>query len=254
MLLSHREYAAEGGISVNKPDVVLIHGTGADATLWQPQIALLAKMGHRCILPELRGHGRSLEPGEPTNLDVHISDVLETLQAASVRYPAVFIGHSLGAIISVVLAERQPELFEKIIAVSLPGRVPRPVSILFRFLVTWPFALVKGTIIHKRLPRRERILIDTELFSLKQIVFNLAHVNFVDRRLNVRCPIHFSVGRLDVVAPWVHVVKMHKGLPHSTVKIFEWAGHCCMDDQPEQFNEWFLDSMALPASTISAGV
>lgn len=252
MLLSHHEFVGMEGWTGDRPDVVLIHGTGADATLWQPQVELLTKMGHRCFLPELRGHGRTAEPGEPTDLDVHIDDILETLKALNVRFPCVFVGHSLGAIISVVLAERQPELFAKILAVSLPGRVPRTVSTLFRFLTTWPFAMVKGTFVHKSLPRRERILIDTELFSLKQIVLNLSMVNFVDRPLEVKCPVHFSVGRLDVVAPWMHVEKMHEGLPGSTLRIFEWAGHCCMDDQPDQFNEWFLECMSSETKILNA--
>ena len=240
MLLTVHEYGNSAG---GKPDVVLIHGTGADASLWQPQIDLLVEHGHRCIVPELRGHGGTHEPGESTPLDLHIEDILETLAATGIRYPALWVGHSLGAILSMVLAEDRPELFTQVVAVSMPGRVPKPVSVIFRFLTTWPFAAVKGSFVHRRLPKREKILIDTELFSLQQIVHNFATVNFVERTPNVTCPVHFSVGRLDVVAPWVHVRTMHQNLPHSTFRVFDWAGHCCMDDQPEQFQEWFRDKI-----------
>lgn len=248
MLLECHEFGGSASRD-GKPDVVLIHGTGADATLWQPQIELLTNLGYRCIVPELRGHGNTHEPGEPTGLDVHVSDLLETLKKWQVRFPAVFVGHSLGAIISMVLAERRPELVKEILAVSMPGRVPRPVSTIFRFLVTWPFETIKGTILHHSLPKRERILIDTELHSLREIVANFACVNFVDHPPKVSCPVHFSVGRLDVVAPWVHVRTMHRSIPNSTFRIFDWAGHCCMDDQPEQFNQWFLEKISNGSTT-----
>lgn len=248
MLLTFHEYAPNAGSPVGRPDVVLIHGTGADASLWRPQIDVLTSLGHRCIVPELRGHGSTQEPGEPTDIDVHINDVLETLDSVGIRYPCVFVGHSLGAIISMVLAERRPEMFIQILSVSMPGRVPLPVTTLFRFLCTWPFAMVKGTILHKKLPKRERILIDTEIYSLQQIVHNFATLDYVKSTPRVSCPVHFSVGRLDVVAPWVHVVTMHKNTAGSTFRLFEWAGHCCMDDQPELFGEWFSEKMALVGS------
>lgn len=243
MLLGcHEFYGAN--YRAEKADVVLIHGTGGDASLWEPQIALLVERGYRCLVPELRGHGGTEEPGEKTGLDVHTQDLMETLEKRSVRFPAIFVGHSLGAIISMVLAEQRPELFGQILCVSMPGRVPSPVATIFRFLVTWPFEAIRGTIFHHSLPKRERILIDTELHSLREIVDNFASLNFVEHPPRVDCPVHFSVGRLDVVAPWVHVRTMHRALPNSTFKLFEWAGHSCMDDQPEEFNRWFLEKMA----------
>lgn len=247
MLLEFHEFPARGNHG-EKPDVVLIHGTGADASLWQPQIELLTGLGHRCIVPELRGHGRTHEPGEPTGLDVHVQDMLETLEVSKVKFPAMFVGHSLGAIISMILAQRRPEMISQILAVSMPGRVPKPVSTIFRFLVTWPFETIRGTLLHHSLPKRERILISTEVHSLREIVENFAAVNFVDRPPLVACPVHFSVGRLDVVAPWVHVRSMHRQIPNSTFRVFDWSGHCCMDDEPDKFNDWFMEKIAAGSS------
>jgi len=250
LILEVHDFPAQRGRGV-QADVVLIHGTGADASLWQPQITLLTEQGHRCIVPELRGHGRTREPGEPAGLDVHVQDMLETVESCQVKFPAIFVGHSLGAIISMILAERRPELIERILAVSMPGRVPRPVSTIFRFLVTWPFETIRGTILHHSLPKRERILIATEMHSLREIVENFATVNFVDRPPRVACPVHFSVGRLDVVAPWVHVRSMHRKTPNSTFRLFDWSGHCCMDDQPGQFNDWFMEKIGNGAASVA---
>lgn len=228
----------------DKPDVVLIHGTGAEGGLWSEQIDLLTRAGHRCLVPELRGHGQTPEPGEVTDIEVHINDLLETLDACEVKYPAVFVGHSLGAIISVVLAQKRPELFVKILAVSLPGKVLGLVSKAFSLIVSYPFEHLRGTMLHRSLSRRHQILFSTDRHSLQQIVHNFKRVNFVEQRLNLDCPVHFCVGRLDFVAPYFYVQRMHQALPGSTLRIFEWAGHCCMDDQAVQFNQWMLEKIS----------
>lgn len=233
-------YCFEPARSQGKSDVVLIHGTGANASLWRPQIDALVELGHRCIVPELRGHGSSSEPAEPTDVNVHIADLLETLDANNVRYPSIFIGHSLGAIISLTLAERQPELFERILAVGLPGRILAPVTFIFKTFLRTAFIPVKSRNLHHKFSRRHRILVETELHSLQEIVGNFSSLNFVKNLPKISCPVHFSVGRLDVVAPWFYVRDMHRMLPGSTFKVFEWAGHSCMDDQPAQFHDWLL--------------
>ncbi|MBI4533360.1 MAG: alpha/beta hydrolase [Candidatus Melainabacteria bacterium] len=245
MQLEVYKYGLQQSRSRLRSDVILIHGTGANASLWHPQVELITKLGYRCFVPELRGHGSSSEPGEPTNLAVHIEDVLESLEYHGISYPAIWVGHSLGAIISLLLAEASPQLFQQILAVSVPARVLKVVSCAFSFLMTWPVAAIKGTIVHKNLPRRERILVDTDQHSLRQIVTNFSRINLLDRDLSVKCPVHLSVGRLDVVAPYFYVEKLHKALPNSTFRIFEWAGHCCMEDQPKEFNQWLLEKMVI---------
>lgn len=244
MLLKVNQFQkTETNGSPKRPDVVLIHGTGGDGTLWQPQVDLLTPLGFRCIVPELRGHGQTPEPGDPCDLNTHIQDVLETLQSCQVQFPAIFVGHSLGAMIACMLAEKNPEMFQQILSISMPGRVPKQSSKIFDWFLGWPYERIKDTFIHHKLPVRHRILMSTELHSLQQIVANFADVNFVDHNFAINCPVHFSVGNFDVVAPAKHVRTMHQRLPGSTLQIFNFAGHSCMDDQPEAFNKWFMEKI-----------
>ncbi|MBY0358064.1 MAG: alpha/beta hydrolase [Candidatus Obscuribacterales bacterium] len=240
MQLSVKQY---GDSKANQGDIILIHGTGARAEMWQPQIDLLVSLGYRCIVPDLRGHGESHEPQEKTDIHVHMQDLLETLEGLDVRFPAVFAGHSLGSIISIELAHRRPEMFAKILAVSMPGKVPNLTVKTFRLLLGWPYRQIKDTHIHRNLGWRERVLIDTDHFSLSQIVENFAHLNYTKAVPPVTCPVHFTVGRLDVVAPYASVKAMHKIVPNSTFHVIEWAGHNCMDSQTKKFNQWFLEKL-----------
>lgn len=226
-----------------KGTVVLIHGTGARAEMWIPQIKLLVDRGWHCLLPDLRGHGESAEPGESTNIEVHIKDILDTLEGVDIDYPVTFAGHSLGSIISMELAAQRPEMFKQILAVSMPGRVPQVVVAAFNIFLGGPYQTIRGTAFHKSLAWRERVLLETNHFSLSQIAENFATLNYVENLPEVSCPVHFAVGRLDPVAPWNHVKTMHSLLPGSTLQVIEFAGHNCMDSQPRAFNKWFLSRM-----------
>jgi pimeloyl-ACP methyl ester carboxylesterase len=55
--------------------------------------------------------------------------------------------------------------------------------------------------------------------------------------------VHFSVGRFDPIAPAHHVKTIHKSMTVSTLRVFEWAGHNCMDERPKEFNTWLLEKL-----------
>lgn len=233
----------EFGLGNTRGDVILIHGTGARAEMWQPQIELLTAAGWHCLVPDLRGHGESAEPCEVTDLQRHMHDLLETLKDYTVRWPAVFVGHSLGSIISLEMAEKNPEMVKKVLAVSLPGRVPKVTVLAFKMFLSHSYHRLKDTPIHRSLAWRERTLIDTHHHSLHQVLQNFQDLDYINNLPKVQCPVHFVVGRLDPVAPCHHVETMHRMVPGSTFKIIEWAGHNCMDSQPKEFNRWFIEKM-----------
>jgi pimeloyl-ACP methyl ester carboxylesterase len=239
MLLSTQIFGAE-----NRPrDVVLLHGTGAHGDMWRNQIPILVEQGFRCIVPDLRGHGKTVEPGGRADIEAHICDILETLQAMDITFPAIFAGHSLGAIISLELAQQHPDMVKKVLAVSMPGRVPGVTSEAFKWFLGWPYHGIKQTQVHRYLGWRERTLMETDKRALEQVMLNFKDLDYCSNRLSVQCPVHFVVGRLDPVAPFFHAETLHKGMPESTLQILEWAGHNCMDSQPQAFNKWLVEKL-----------
>lgn len=231
------------GEGYREQDIVLIHGTGARAEMWQRQIDQLVAKGYRCIVPDLRGHGDSDEPGEQTDIEAHLNDVLETLDAAELAHPAIFAGHSLGAIIAIELAQRRPEMVSKILAVAMPGRVPVLTVEAFRWFLGWPYKSLRETQLHRNLGWRPRVLVETNRHALEQIMLNFATIDYCGNVPKVDCPVHFVVGRLDPVAPYVYAQKLHQAIPGSTMHLIEWAGHNCMDSQPRAFDRWFWEKL-----------
>jgi pimeloyl-ACP methyl ester carboxylesterase len=166
--------------------------------MWLRQAAVSFKQGYRCFLIDLRGHGLSEEPGEMTDIEVHLSDIQETLKELKLNYPVIFVGHSLGSIIALMLAERRPEIVHSVLAVGMPGKILKPVAGAFRWFLKGPFQSLKRKRRHQRFAWRERTLIKTDLHTLEQIQEHIGKLNFMERPFNVKCPVHFSVGRFDL--------------------------------------------------------
>ena len=223
-----------------KPDVVLVHGTGSGATMWLPQAKILSDMGYRCFLPDLRGHGKTPEKNEGTDLKAHVADLKETLEQTDIKYPAIFIGHSLGAIICLNLANEQGDLFKQIFAVAMPGKIFPFLADSAKVLLKAPYEKLRGTAVYKSLHWRPQLLIDTERFTFFEILDACRTLDYVSHPFKIDCPVHFAAGRFDPVAMSYYVERVHETMPGSTFKMFEMAGHNFMDMYPEQFNQWLL--------------
>lgn len=236
------------------PDLIFIHGTGSSNEMWLPQVEEASARGYRSFVLDLRGHGESHEPGETTDLSVHMSDVLETIEACGTGFPAAFVGHSLGAIISVSIAEKRPELTRVVFAAGLPGKILKPMSVAFKLFLNSGYDHIKNRRMHERWAFRPRTLINTERHALEQILENFETLDFLSAPPVVRCPLHIAAGRFDPVAPCHYAVRLHKLLPDSTLKIFEFGGHNFMDTHPKTFNSWLFDGLkSLDSEKVSRG-
>lgn len=63
-----------------------------------------------------RGYGRSLDTGPAPSFDAQVDDLAEVVDGT----PAVIVGHSLGGVIALALAQRRPELVRAVVAYEAP--------------------------------------------------------------------------------------------------------------------------------------
>ncbi|MEJ8277468.1 alpha/beta fold hydrolase [Pseudonocardia spirodelae] len=87
------------------PPVLAVHGVTGHGLRFAPLTAALP--GLRWICVDVRGHGRS-PWAPPWNLEHHVEDVLEVLDAQGLDRAAV-VGHSFGGAIAARLARTAPE-------------------------------------------------------------------------------------------------------------------------------------------------
>jgi 3-oxoadipate enol-lactonase len=95
----HHEVQGDG------PAVLLVHAGIADGRMWGPVADRLVAAGHRTIVPDLRGFGRTpLEPGVVS----HPADLIALLDALGVDQVTV-VGASFGGLVALALALRAPD-------------------------------------------------------------------------------------------------------------------------------------------------
>jgi pimeloyl-ACP methyl ester carboxylesterase len=87
--------------------VVLIHGFAEDGTIWQHQIAYLAK-SFKLIIPDLPGSGNSSFNSKLETIG-DLADGIKFILDKEKISTCIIIGHSLGGYITLAFAEKYPE-------------------------------------------------------------------------------------------------------------------------------------------------
>jgi pimeloyl-ACP methyl ester carboxylesterase len=86
------------------PPVLFLHGSGASGAVWKPVLAELRERGTRCrpLVADLPGHGRSGH-----RRDYSPEGYADAVSAAltGVQTPVTVVGHSLGGMIGMTLAD-----------------------------------------------------------------------------------------------------------------------------------------------------
>ncbi|GGV09911.1 lipase [Kitasatospora herbaricolor] len=106
--------------------VVFCHGYCLSQDSWHFQRAALRE-GMRLVFWDQRSHGRSERSrsflaGEPASIDQLGGDLKAVIDAVAPEGPLVLVGHSMGGMTVMALADRHPELFrERVAGVALVG-------------------------------------------------------------------------------------------------------------------------------------
>ncbi len=88
--------------------VILLHGGLGHSGNWGYQIPALLGAGHRVVVIDSRGHGRSTRDARPYRYELMASDVLAVMDALQLERAAM-VGWSDGACIAMVLGIMVPE-------------------------------------------------------------------------------------------------------------------------------------------------
>jgi pimeloyl-ACP methyl ester carboxylesterase len=258
--------------NTSSPVLLFVHGFSLDMSVWSHQWPDLAA-DFRCVLMDLRSHGRSARAaGGDLSIRAMGRDVASVIDADSTGLPVVAIGHSMGAMAILAMAEQRPELFgERVSGVVLIGAASAnllrsAVGSVADLLRPRPGALAKaaGRIDHLRravlaspsdvsgvLTRMTQFGPDAPAHLVDHIVAlagrapsevwtgGLAELVEVDLRHalpRVKVPALVVVGEHDRVTPPAAAVELAGELPDATLVVLEGAGHVAMLERPERLN------------------
>jgi pimeloyl-ACP methyl ester carboxylesterase len=232
------------------PPVVLIHGYTDNARDWVPLIPFLNKH-YRMIVVDIRGHGQSDKPEccyAKIDFAYDIKLLLDTLHIQK----ADIVGHSLGSMITQVLAEQWPDRVRKVILISStggpkPGTIPKKPSYDFiaeisklkepidpdsPFMVEW---WASPTPVNEEFIRRQRRDAAGIPLAVWLAVLEQGYV-FSDIRDNLprlKAPTLLIWGSKDPIMEEEVRQSLRDALPAAKMKVFEGLGHNPFWEEPE---------------------
>ncbi|WP_071188539.1 alpha/beta fold hydrolase [Trichormus sp. NMC-1] len=95
-------------MGVGQP-LVLIHGFGASIGHWRKNIPVLADAGYRVFAVDLLGFGGSDKAAINYSMELW-AELLKDFWNAHIQEPTVFIGNSIGALLSLMVITEYPEI------------------------------------------------------------------------------------------------------------------------------------------------
>ncbi|MET4074653.1 alpha/beta hydrolase [Hymenobacter sp. UYCo722] len=119
-ILERSNVTISGASGPGTPALVFLHGLGADQATWR-LLAPHFESDYQVIQLDLVGSGGS-KLGDYSrerhgSLAGHADDLLDVLRTLAL-YDVVFVGHSVGAMIGVLAAVREPQRFQKMVLIS----------------------------------------------------------------------------------------------------------------------------------------
>lgn len=263
--------------------VVLVHGFALDRRTWHFQrrsLARLADPAVRQVIFDLRSHGRSERaPRSSCTLDQLGRDLDAVLRALAPDGPLVLVGHSMGGMTIMALAEQRPDLFaDRVLGVALlatsAGEVGRrslpgtflshrnPVTRAVGLLAGWS-PLVEGVrrawhpliwAVTRRLAYGDRRveparvdLVDAMIGAnavdaLTDFVDTLGtHDRLAALPALAGCEVLVAAGDADEVIPFRHSEVIAAELPDATLVRLPGVGHLPMLERPEVIDAALAD-------------
>lgn len=235
------------------PALLLLHGAGGDASIWDEQARYFA--GRRLLFRlELPGHGQSSLSGEE-NINAYARWVRLAAGELFPSQPFVLVGHSMGGAIVLELATKPPVEMKGIVLVGTGAKLGVSQAIFqmltedpeafFQSMEVFAFSVTASQEVRKRLVNATRrcppaiILKDfraCDRFDIR------------DRIGDIRLPTLIITGRDDQLAPVKYAKYLHENISDSHLVLIANAGHMVMAEQPALLNEAlekFLDGGTL---------
>lgn len=168
-----------------KATVVLIHGIGQSGNAWQEVIDRLPH-NIRVISIDLLGFGQSPKPHWAIySVRLQANMFIATVLRLRIKGPMIFVGHSLGALVSVEIARRYPLLVRSLILCSPPFYRQDPVT---KRLLPHSDKLLKD--IYKAIHKRPDQFVKISMLAVKY--------GLVNKKFNVsQDDVHSYMGALE---------------------------------------------------------
>jgi sigma-B regulation protein RsbQ len=226
----------------------LAHGFGCDQNMWRLLAPAYASR-YRLVLFDLVGSGRSdlaaYDPGKYASLEGYADDVIELVREFGGGLPAIFVGHSVSAMIGLLANVKEPSLFSAQIMIGpspcyindgdyVGGFERKDIDSLLDTLegnyLGWASNMAPAIMGAPNQPELAVELTNSFCRTDPEIAKQFARVTFLsDVRKDVpklSAPALIVQCNDDLIAPMTVGEYLHRVLPRSTLSVIENVGHC----------------------------
>ena len=236
--------------------VLLLHGFGEDATIWQQQIDFLQKK-YRVIAPNLAGTNNSnlIDKSIITIEDyaIWVNQLLENL-LPTINQKITILGHSMGGYITLAFAKLFPQklngfgLIHSTAFADSEEKKQVRLRCIDAMETYGGYAFLKNTIPNlfsnyfkennfnqvENLIENSKTISNTALKQYYTAMMNRENTTIVLQ--NTTVPVLFIIGKEDVATPMQDVLQQCHLPNQSFIQILENVGHIGMLEAPEKVN------------------
>ncbi len=243
--------------------IILLHGFFFDTYMWQKNIDALAEQ-FKVYALDWWGFGYSTREPLDYGYPLYTSQLLAFMDALEIP-KASLVGQSMGGGVTINFTIAHRERVDKIVLVDAAG-LPNPLPIMGR-ISNLPLVgelmysvnnnLLRKTALGTSFLHNKHLITDdyfetvTRFHKIKgtnKVMLEVTRRQFFDTLTteihqlgDLNVPTLIIWGREEKAIPLATGQKMHQILKGSRLEIFDQAGHCPQDDQPDLFNQMALD-------------
>jgi pimeloyl-ACP methyl ester carboxylesterase len=217
-------------MSLQKQTVIILHGWGHNAELWQKFRQKLESAGFDIIVEDLPGFGSRVNEAQDFDVPKYANWFKKNFVDVISKQKVILIGHSLGGRIALELAKENPTWLEKLILVGTPAiyEPSNKTKILknLSFLKKFPGI---SSLVSSINPEYEA----AKSNNLKETYQNVVGHNQKEILHLVQTPTLLVWGELDFTVPVSVAMQIKSTMPNSQLKIIPNSGHSPHLDNPD---------------------
>jgi sigma-B regulation protein RsbQ len=235
--------------------MIFAHGFGCDQNMWRYMVPAFAAT-HRIILFDHVGAGQSdssaYDRTKYGTLDGYATDVLELCKELELS-DAIFVGHSVSAMIGVLAANREPQRFGALVLVGPSARyinddgyeggfsqqdIEELLDALESNYLGWSSAMAPAIMGNGERPELGTELANSFCRTDPKIASHFARVTFLSDNRNdlaaVRVPTLILQCSDDIIAPQAIGDYIHQNIAGSQLVRLKATGHCPNLSAPDE--------------------
>ena len=232
------------------PVILILHGWGRGSDSWVEVQTKLAQAGHRVVVPDLPGFGKSNPPPTVWGVDDYVKFVKVFAEQLSLE-TFVLLGHSFGGQIALKFALKHPGMLQGLILYAA-AVIRRPPSLKAQtigvftkggnaVLSIWPLSFLKPLakkLLYRTLGNTDYLY---EKGIMKEVREKVLREDLSPYFSKLQISTLILWGENDVITPLKDARMIHKAIPGASLAIVPGVGHRIHRDRPDEASKNILE-------------